>query len=208
MERLTINLAHPEEASLARAVERLRAGGVIAFPTETLYGLGVDIRQSAAVKRLYELKGRPAEKAVSVVVSDRGMLDEWVQVSERAEALIAACWPGPLTLVLPAKPPVPAALRGGASGLGVRVPGLALARELCRRLGAPITATSANPSGGPEPRSAEQVAQGLSSGLDLLLDAGPLPEGKASTVVDLCGPRPRLLREGAIARAVLAPYLN
>jgi L-threonylcarbamoyladenylate synthase len=99
-------------------------------------------------------------------------------------------------------------LRGGASGLGVRVPGLALARELCRRLGAPITATSANPSGGPEPRSAEQVAQGLSSGLDLLLDAGPLPEGKASTVVDLCGPRPRLLREGAIARAVLAPYLN
>jgi L-threonylcarbamoyladenylate synthase len=208
MERLTINLAHPEEAGLARAVERLRAGGVIAFPTETLYGLGVDIRRSAALLRLYEIKGRPAEKAVAVVASDRGMLDEWVQVSERAEALIAACWPGPLTLVLPAKPPVPSALLGGGAGLGVRVPGLPLARELCRRLGAPITATSANPSSGPEPRTAEQVAQALGSGLDLLLDAGPLPEGKASTVVDLCGPRPRLLREGAIGWDVLAPYLN
>jgi L-threonylcarbamoyladenylate synthase len=208
MERWPINLARPEEASLARAVEQLRDGNLIAFPTETLYGLGADIRRSAALKRVFELKGRPAHQAVSVVVSDRGMLAAWVEVPARAEALIAACWPGPLTLVLPAKPAVSAALLAGGAGLGVRVPGQEVARELCRRLGAPITATSANRSGGPEPRSAEQVAMALGSGLDLLLDAGALPEGRASTVVDLCGPRPRLLREGAIARAVLAPYLN
>ena len=208
MERLAVNLAQPDESGLARAVEQLRAGGVIAYPTETLYGLGVDIRRSGALKRLCRLKGRSAEKAMAVVVSERGMLEPWVQVSERAEALIAAYWPGPLTLILPAKPAVPRALLAGGIGLGVRVPGLPLARELCRRLGGPITATSANLSGGPEPKSAEQVAQALGSGLDLLLDAGPLPAGQASTVLDLSGPRPRLLREGAIARDVLAPYLN
>lgn len=208
MERLAINLTHPEETCLARAVEQLRAGGVIAFPTETLYGLGADLRRAEAIARIYRLKGRSSAKAVSVVVSDRAMLEPWVTVSETAEALIAAHWPGPLTLILPARPAAPEALLGGGAGLGVRAPGLLLARELCRLLGGPVTATSANLSGGPEPRSAEQVAEALAAGLDLLLDAGTLSAGRASTVLDLSGPQPRLVREGAIPRDALAPYLH
>lgn len=208
MERIPVRLDRAEGRVIEAAVARLRAGAVIAYPTETLYGLGVDIRLSAAVARLIQLKGRPGDKPISVVVSDREMLERWVRVPKPAEALIAAFWPGPLTLILPARPLVPPVLLGSGSGLGVRLPGVELARELSRVLGAPITATSANRSGGVAPRAGEQVALALGHGLDLLLDAGALPQGKASTILDLSGEKPRLIREGAIPRESLAPYLN
>jgi L-threonylcarbamoyladenylate synthase len=208
MERIPVRPDRAEGRVIEQAVARLRAGGVMAYPAEALYGLGVDIRQTAAVARLIKLKGQPAGKPISVVVSDREMLEKWVRVPQPAEPLIAAYWPGPLTLILPARPLVPPVLLGSGSGLGIRVPGIALLRELCRALGAPITATSANLSGTAEPRTSEQVARALGHGLDLLLDAGPLPEGKASTVLDLSGEEPRLIREGAITREMLAPYLH
>jgi len=208
MERIPVRFDRAEGRVIEAAVARLRTGAVIAYPTEALYGLGVDIRLSAAVARLIQLKGRPAEKPISVVVSDREMLERWVRVPKSAEPLIAAYWPGPLTLILPARPLVPPLLLGNGSGLGVRLPGVELACELCRVLGAPITATSANRSGGVEPRTGEHVALALGHGLDLLLDAGALPQGKASTVLDLSGETPRLIREGAVTREMLAPYLH
>lgn len=208
MKRIAVHLDFPESQLIEQAAAALRAGGIVAYPAETLYGLAADIRQSATLARLVRLKGRPGGKPFSVIVSDREMLEKWVRVPNAAERLIADFWPGPLTLVLPARAVVPPVLLGENFGLGIRVPAVKLARELCRALGAPVTATSANRSGGPEPHSAEQVARTLDRGVDLLLDAGDLPPGQASTVLDLSGDEPRLLREGAIPWEKLAAYLK
>ncbi|MEW6325346.1 MAG: L-threonylcarbamoyladenylate synthase [Nitrospirota bacterium] len=191
---------HPDPAALAKAAGQLLRGGLVAFPTESFYGLGVLASSPDAVQRLFTVKQRPADQPILVVAADR---DQVMTVVERipliAERLTVRFWPGPLTLVLPAKPAVPLVLTGGTGRLGVRVPGLALPRLLAAAAGGPITATSANYSGAPPPTTAEAVQAAMGGAIDLILDGGPTAGGLPSTVLDLCGEQPVLVREGRIS---------
>lgn len=190
------------DAQLAREVDRvaaiLRGGGVVAYPTETFYGLGALARDAGALDRLARAKGRPEGKPLPLVAADVAMVAEVAVLEGVALALAARFWPGPLTLVLPARPGLAAPITGGTGTVGVRVPGSEVARALCRAAGGPIVSTSANPSGGPPPASASALDAALVARIDALLDAGPTPGGAPSTVVTLRGGRPALLREGAV----------
>lgn len=180
----------------------LRAGGVVALPTETVYGLAVNALNPIALERLFDLKGRSRAKPVAVLIGDRAQLRTLAAaVPPTAERLIAHFWPGPLTLLLPAAPELPAALVGPGGKVGVRVPSHPVALALARAVPFPITATSANPSGTPSLRRAADVAERLAraGGPDLILDAGELPPSLESTVVDLTGAGLAVVRAGAIA---------
>lgn len=187
----------------------LRGGAVAAYPTETFYALGAAAFLKRAVERVFKLKNREAGKALSVIASDLDMVKEvcgpW---PPGFVALAGEFWPGPLTLVLPAAPAVPGFLAGPGRTIAVRVPPLAWLRELVRELGEPLTATSANVSGEKElsdPREVETLFRGR---IDILVDGGPAPGGLASTIVDLAGDRPRVLREGRIASARIDAVLG
>ncbi len=200
---MTRRLPAAERASLEEAVERLRAGVPVAFPTDTVYGVGARAFDPAGIEALYRLKGRPRSKAIPVLVAS------WDQVRAVAAAVPEAAWrlaerfwPGGLTLVLPARPQVPAVLRAGGSTVAVRWPDHPTPQALARLLGEPLAATSANRSGGPNPRTADEVLEQLPD-LALILDGGPCPGGTPSSVLDLTTDPPRLLREGAIPRAAL-----
>lgn len=184
--------------SIARAAVRLREGGVVAFPTETVYGLGALAFDARAVARIFEIKGRPSFDPLIVHVADRSMLREVVTaVPAAAEVLIERFWPGPLTLVLPKRPAVPGLVTAGLSTVAVRMPEHPVARALLEAVGAPLAAPSANPFGRLSPTRAEHVAQMLGDRVDLILDGGPTTYGIESTIVAL-EPRPALLRPGAI----------
>ncbi len=177
----------------------LRAGRVIAYPTETLYGLGVDPFQPEALERLYRLKGRPAGRPVSLLVADAAMLRGLVrEVTPSARALLEAFLPGPLTLVLEARADLPAALTAGTGKIGLRISSHPLIPHLFARLSGPITTTSANPTGRPPAGRAEEIAAYFPRGVACILDGGPSAGSTGSTVVDLTGPQPAVLREGAI----------
>jgi L-threonylcarbamoyladenylate synthase len=183
---------------LKQAVEVLRRGGLVAYPTETFYGLGANAFDSEAYGRILELKGRDAEKALPVIVADVEQLDLVADELPRAVAPLAdRFWPGPLTLVIPVRSGLPGAL-ADLSTVAARVSGLALARELARRGAFPLTSTSANRSGGASARTAGEVEAMLGEGLELILDGGPTPGGNPSTIVDVTGAEPRLLRPGAV----------
>jgi L-threonylcarbamoyladenylate synthase len=190
-------------AVLADAAGILRRGGLVAFPTETFYGLGADALDARAVARVFAAKGRPSGKPLLVLVESTGMVGRVAaDVPPRAVRLAERHWPGPLTLVLPARAGLPPALTAGTGTIGVRVPGHPLARALVAAAGVPVTAPSANPSGAPAPRTAAEVVAGLGDRVDLVLDGGPTAGGPPSTVVDLTVEPPRVLRAGAV---VLAP---
>ncbi len=190
----------PQARQLMEAARVLGAGGVVAYPTDTLYGLAVDPRSADAVEKLYRIKGRPVDRAVPLIAADGGQLDACgVTLRPLAAALAEAFWPGPLTLVLPAWPGLAVGVHGGLGTVAVRVPAHAIARGLAAALGYPITSTSANPSGAEPPASAEAVVAGLGSAIDLLIDGGATVGGPPSTIVDMTTDRPRLLRAGAIA---------
>lgn len=177
-------------------------------PTRGLYGLAADAFRESAVARLFALKGRPAEKPVLVLISDPSELDRLVvAVPATGRLLMDRFWPGRLTLVLPARPEVPAALTAGTGKIGVRLCGHPVARMLAAAAGGPITGTSANRSGGPGCHRIDDLDPELAQGVDFILDAGPLAGGSGSTVVDVCGDRPEVLREGAAGRAELAEVL-
>ncbi len=179
-------------------MEALRAGAVLAYPTETFYGLGANAFDPVACGRILELKGREVGKALPIIVADIGQLDLIADELPRAVAPLAErFWPGPLTLVLPVRSGLPGAL-AGLTTVAVRVSGLVLAREMARLGGFPLTSTSANRSGGFPARTADEVEAVLGEGLDLTLDGGPTLGGNPSTIVDLSCPEPRLLRHGAI----------
>jgi L-threonylcarbamoyladenylate synthase len=187
-----------DPAAPAVAARAIAAGGVIAFPTDTVYGVGVDLRQPTAVARLYALKGRPQEKALPVLLADTG---EWTQVacdaSEAALRLMRAFWPGALTIVLPRRPDVPDALAPLAATSALRVPAHEPLRRVLARTG-PLATSSANRSGEPPASDAAAVRAALGAGLALLLDGGALPPSAPSTVVDASGRQPTILRHGAI----------
>jgi L-threonylcarbamoyladenylate synthase len=197
--RLVVDASRPDPATLERAARVLKGGGLVALPTETFYGLGAHAFDPVAVGRIFELKGRPADKPLLVLVDSWAMVERVArEVSDRARRLAARYWPGPLTLVLPAHPAVPAGLTAGTGTIGVRLPGHAVARALVAALGGPVTAPSANPHAGPSPRTADEVIAAIGSGLDLVLDAGATPGGPASTVLDLTKAVPAVLRPGAV----------
>lgn len=186
-----------ESGALERAIQVLRRGGVIAFPTDTVYGLGCLARDGQAIGRLFEIKGRGVEKAIPVLLGDTSGLPSVAdRIPPSAVRLAARFWPGPLTLVVPRKRDLPSVL-GPDPTVGVRVPDHEFARVVLRAAG-PMAVTSANPSGGANPLTAEDVRIGLGDGPDLVLDGGPSPGGVPSTVVDCVSAPPRLVRPGPI----------
>ncbi len=186
-----------DPAHIARAAERLRAGAVIAFPTDTLYGVGARAADPAAVARLYEVKRRPSEQPMAWLVTDRAQVERFAVVSLAAAGLMERFWPGPLTLVLLTRIPT------DGSTIAVRAPDHDVALALLTALGEPIASSSANPAGQPPPVDADQVIAGLGDELDLVLDGGPCRIGQPSTILDLTGATPRILRHGAIPSSEL-----
>ncbi|MGC2432223.1 MAG: L-threonylcarbamoyladenylate synthase [Desulfobaccales bacterium] len=187
----------------AEARGLLSAGGLLALPTETFYALAVNPFDGAALARLYGVKARPLGNPVLVLISGPEMLPQVALPAPPAYQLLAPLWPGPLTLILPARPDLPPLLTGGTGAIGVRQPGHILIRRLLAALGFPVTGTSANRSGQPPLATAAAVALEMGEEVDLILDAGPTPGGRPSTVVDLTVSPPRLVRAGAISTDTL-----
>lgn len=177
---------------------------MIVFPTETLYGLGADALKFAAVDKVFQLKGRDPRNPIPVLVSDLLMLDALVaEISPLAKQLMACFWPGPLTLVLPARDDIPAPLVNTSGGVGVRISSQPIARKLVAMLGRPITATSANPSGQPAARTAAQARAYFSGAVDIFVDGGKLTSSSPSTVAEVVGEKVAIIRHGAIGAADL-----
>lgn len=197
-----IDSENPEPAVIERAAAILRAGGLVAFPTETVYGLGANGLDAAAVAGIYEAKGRPARNPiilhVASVAEAMPLVTNW---PERAQKLAERFWPGPLTIILPRSDKVPDIVTGGGPTVAIRCPSHSVAHALIREAGVPIAAPSANRSSEISPTLAEHVLKGLDGRIDAILDGGPTHEGIESTVLDLSGAVPRLLRPGPIAIA-------
>jgi L-threonylcarbamoyladenylate synthase len=197
-EIVTVDPAGPE-AAFSRCREVISSGGVIAYPTDTFYGLGADPKNPAAVKKLFSLKGRLADRPILVLIPDQAAVKDWAaEITPQAEDLMRKFWPGPLTLVFTAKKGVLPELTAGMGTIGLRIPGNELTRQLLAYLGAALTGTSANVSGGPDPRTAEEVEASFAGKVDLILDSGSTAGGKPSTIVDVRFQMPKIIREGAI----------
>jgi L-threonylcarbamoyladenylate synthase len=198
----------PSAEDLAAALAALRRGEVVVFPTETFYGLAADALNPAAVERVAALKGRAADSPIAVIIANRAMLaDIAAEVPPAAEKLIARFWPGPLTLVLPAKKNLPAPLVNAEGKIGVRVSSHPVAARLARDLGRPLTATSANPSGKEPARTLAEARAYFTGKLDVFLDGGALAGKIGSTVAEIAGERLKIIREGEIAAEELKKCL-
>jgi L-threonylcarbamoyladenylate synthase len=196
---LLIHPDRPEPGVIAQAAAVLRAGGLVAFPTETVYGLGANALDPAAVARIFAAKGRPANNPVIVHVADaKDALPLVAGWPDAADRLAARFWPGPLTLVLPKNQRVPDAVTAGGPTVAVRLPAHPVAVALIKAAGFAVAAPSANRSSRLSPTRAEHVLRGLDGRIDLLLDAGPTPGGLESTVLDVSVTPPRLLRPGLV----------
>lgn len=189
-----------------RAASVLAGGGLVGFPTETVYGLGADAASDAAVARIFAAKGRPRHHPLIVHLAEGTRLDDWaIDVPEAARELARAAWPGPLTLILRKGPRVSAAATGGAATVGLRVPAHPVAQALLGRFGGGIAAPSANRFGAVSPTTADHVASDLGDAVDYLLDGGPCEVGVESTIVDLSRGRAVLLRPGGLSREQIEP---
>jgi L-threonylcarbamoyladenylate synthase len=195
--RLAIDVRAPLGPQLAAAADAISRGLVVAFPTDTLYGLAADPRSERALARLFDLKGRDADRVVALAAADLAQVRQVAQVNDAAARLAEAFWPGPLTLVLPRRPGLEAPLAGGGHTVGIRVPDHPVARALALVCGHPVTATSANRTGRHPLADPGEVVRQLPA-LDLIVDAGPAPGGAPSTVVDLSQGPPILVRSGAV----------
>ena len=203
-----VSAIDPDPQVIAAAVEVLKAGGLLAFPTTGLYGLGADALNSAAVERIYRIKHRDSSKPILVLVKDATELGKIAaKVPEAAKRMMAAFWPGSLTIILEARSELPVVLTGGTGKIGIRVPKHPVARALVSALDGLLTGTSANLSGKEGCSSAADLDPGLVNQLDLVLDAGPLKGGFGSTVVDAAQDPPLVLREGAVSKERLASVL-
>ena len=195
--------------NLRRAAELLRAGRLVCFPTETVYGLGGDASDSEAVRRIFEAKGRPADHPLIVHLGELEDLSNWaIDVPESAFALGERFWPGPLTLVLKRGPRVPLVVTGGQETVALRVPAHPVARRLLEEFGGGLAGPSANRFGRISPTLPQHAADELGDKVELVLDGGAAPVGVESTIVDLSGDQPRLLRPGAVGREQLAEVLG
>jgi L-threonylcarbamoyladenylate synthase len=195
---ITIDAVHPERA-FALCKEVLFRGGVVIYPTDTFYALGVDPRNAEAVKRLFEIKGRAADQAILLLLKDAAQVRDWaVEINRKAERLMNAYWPGPLTLLFKAKDDVLPELTGGRGSIGLRVPGNRVTRDLISVAGCAVTGTSANRTGEPSIRTAEEAVAALGENVDLIIDGGMTAGGKPSTIVDVSTAHPAIVRQGAI----------
>lgn len=199
MRRVALDARRPDAAVLENAAALILAGGIVAVPTDTLYGLAADPFSAEAVERVFAAKGRTADRALPLIAADIDQIEDQLGLlPPDGRRLAAAYWPGPLTLLMLRPATMPESVTGGLAHVGVRVPAHAVARGLCRACGRPLTATSANPSGAPASADPDDVVRALGESVDLLLDAGPTPGGMPSTIVNVCGPQVRLVRAGAI----------
>ncbi len=186
----------------------IREGSLVAFPTETVYGLGANGLDADACAKIYEAKGRPSDNPLILHVADRAMIDRAATVTEMAERVLAAFAPGPVTVILPKRDEVPPRVTGGLSTVGIRMPDSDIARALIRAAGVPIAAPSANRSGRPSPTTAAAVFADMEGKIPLILDGGSCRFGVESTIVDCTGERAEILRPGAITREMLAEVLG
>ena len=192
-----------------KAAAALTRGEVIVYPTETLYGLGTNALDHKAVEQVYNLKGRDPAVPIPVIVADRAMLVSLTNdLSPLAERLIAVFWPGPLTLVLPSRPETPVRLRNNTGGIGVRISSQPIATALVQRLGKPLTATSANPSGQPAARTVAEAESYFAGKVNVFVDGGPLSAQVGSTVVEVIGDRLKMIRDGEIDRTTIEQRLG
>lgn len=192
---------------LLKAAEILRAGGLVAFPTETVYGLGANAFLGEAVVKIFVAKGRPQDNPLIVHVSSMEMLDECAEVpDERIYKVMEELWPGPLTVVLPKREGIPDQVTAGLNTVGIRMPDNKIALELIRLAGVPVAAPSANISGKPSPTEARHVIDDLFGKVDVIIDGGKCSFGLESTVVDFSGGKPLILRPGAVSFSVLKKF--
>lgn len=197
-----------EGGIIDRVIGVLRRGGIAAYPTDTFYGLGVNCYREKAVEKVYRLKKREYDKPISLVVSDVAMVKGiCVNMPPAFEALTKSFWPGPLTLILKASSRLPSILLGEEGSIGIRLPDFSWLRELIRRAGFPLTATSANISGEKEISQPDKVIEIFKGKVNLIVDGGATPGALPSTVVDLTSKKPKILREGALPSTRLSPYL-
>jgi L-threonylcarbamoyladenylate synthase len=197
-EIIKIDTARPERAfSLCRDV--IFAGGVIAYPTDTFYGLGADPGNAAAIRKLFTIKGRQLDRPILLLIKDPEQVRNWTaEITSQAEELMRRHWPGPLTLVFKAKEQVLPELTAGSGTIGLRVPGSAVTVQLLAFLGTALTGTSANASGGQSPRTAEEAKEAVGNAVDLILDGGMTAGGRPSTVADVSAGKVVVIREGAV----------
>ncbi len=206
-EIIKIDFNSPDLA-LIRAVKSLKNGGVISFPTETFYGLGVNALNEAAVNKVFRAKERDPNKPLLVFIASKSQLPDFTRnINSAAKKLIDRFWPGPLTLVFEASSILPKTLTGNSGKIGIRVSGSGFVRRLCQMSGFPITGSSANISNMPAPVTAKDVMKNLGNRLDLILDGGKTPGFPGSTVLDVCGNSPVLIRSGPIETNVIEKTL-
>lgn len=206
--RVPVDPWNPDPAVLREAAAVLRRGGLVAFPTETVYGLGANALNADAVRGIYRAKGRPSDNPLILHLACREEAERLARPTQRARSLMSAFWPGPLTLVLPARPVVPAETRGGLDTAALRMPDHPVAAALIEAAGFPLAAPSANLSGRPSPTDADSVWEDLGGRADMILDAGPVSVGIESTVLDMTADPPLLLRPGGLPREVLEEFLG
>jgi L-threonylcarbamoyladenylate synthase len=188
------------EKAITDAAGILGRGGIVAFPTESFYGLGVRYDNLPALERLYTIKQRPKEKSMPLIIGNRELLDGIAaSINRVSEELMEKFWPGPLTVLLPARSGLPEFVTAGTGKIAVRMPGQSIALHLARALDFPVTATSANISGMPPADDPDDVIQYFGDSLDLLIDGGTTPGGEPSTIVDATGDGIRIVRQGAIS---------
>lgn len=196
---MTARVVPDDEAGRAKAVRVLAAGGVVALPTDTVYGIGVALDTPGGIERLFAAKRRPPGKGIMLLLDDAAQAERIGVMTPAAVALATACWPGGLTIVVPQRPdvPLPAVLTGGTPTIGLRAPDHGAPRALARAVG-PLPVTSANVSGLAEATHAAEILAQLGDAVDLILDGGPAHGGPSSTVVDCSGVAARILRVGAV----------
>lgn len=206
---MTARVVRDDSAGRAAAVDILRKGGVVALPTDTVYGIAVAVSTPGGVDRLFQVKRRPPDKGIMLLLDDAAQAARAGVMTPAAAALAAAAWPGGLSVVVPQRADVrwPAVLTGGAETIGLRVPDHGTPRSLARDLG-PLPTTSANVSGLPEATDADAILEQLGDSIDLVLDGGPARGGPPSTVVDCTGALPLVVRIGAVPVEEIAAILD
>ncbi|HNR67177.1 MAG TPA: L-threonylcarbamoyladenylate synthase [bacterium] len=200
MSLIRINPYAPEEELIGQASRVLKKGGVIGYPTDTVYGIGCNAFDHKAVNRIYDLKNRDHSKAMILIAADLIQIQDLVkEIPESAQILAENFWPGPLTIVFELSEKFTALTVGNRNTVAIRIPDSLISLSLLKSCGFPIVSTSANRSGQPESVIAEQVLETFGSELDLIIDGGPTPSSLTSTVVDVTRPKPKVLREGAVS---------
>jgi L-threonylcarbamoyladenylate synthase len=202
------NAASLSDGDFEQILSFVRAGGVIGFPTDTAYGLGADPWNETAVRRIFEIKGRPDAKPILLLINSFSMLQQIGAIPEELHQLAEKFWPGPLTIIVPASETIPRIVTAGTGTIGVRWPAAPFAVRLLKTLGKPITATSANRTGLGTAVTAVEVRRQLEGRLDMLIDGGTLPASSGSTLLDLTVDPPVLIREGPVSFDKLKEALN